>query len=210
MFDIIRALEEQWAGQFSWEQDATFEVEIVDVCEHSGYRPGPNCPRTKTTTAVKNAHPFVECPFHQKFIVEKETGFRASPWRKYGEGEVVEQVVVVYPPSVQKVLGGAGKEPEFPPDFTLVEDKSSLNVVSPVDGAVYFIPFGVRGAGCIPLQGFTSSKEDKIHWFLNGQYHGATQSGEIMEVEPEGSRMKIAAQDAAGTNQVITIKIEKE
>jgi membrane carboxypeptidase/penicillin-binding protein PbpC len=107
-------------------------------------------------------------------------------------------------------LGGIGKEPEFPPDFSLVEDKSSLNVVSPVDGAVYFIPFGVRAAGCIPLQGFTSSKEDKIHWFLNGQYHGATQSGEIMEVEPEGSRMKIAAQDAAGANQVITIKIEKE
>ncbi len=210
MFDIIRALEDQWTGRFSWEEDAAFEVERVDVCAFSGYRPGPNCPEKRTVEVVKNAHPFVECPFHKKYIVEKETGYRANPWKKYQEGALAEKLFIIYPPQVQKVMGGVGKEPPFAPDFSLVDDEGALKITSPLDGAVYLVPLGVRGAGRIPLQGFTSAKEDKIHWFLNDKYKGATHSGEIMEIEPEAAAMKIVAQDVTGASQTIRIAIERE
>ena len=210
MFDIIRAIEGEWRGSFAWERFAENEIELAKVCKVSGYRPGPNCSETKMVAVLSNAHPYTECPFHQKFIVEKKTGYRANPWKEYEKGEIVEKVVLVYPPQVQKVLGGKGKEPEFAPDNRLVEEKVTLQVVSPVDEGIYFIPYGVRNANFIPLQGFTSSKEEKIHWFVNDKYKGDTKSGEIMEIEPEGSTMKIVAHDASGISRTIKIMIEKE
>lgn len=210
MFDIIRSLESRWTGKFDWEYEAVSEIENVSVCAFSGYKPGPNCKETKLVEVLRDAHPFVECPFHKKFFLEINTGYRANPWKKYEKGEIIENVLVVYPPQVQKVMGGSGKEPQFSPDFNLVQQRVTLKIINPVDGAIYFIPVAVRGAGSIPLQAFTSAEEDEIYWFLNDKYRGSTQSGEIMEIEPAGTSMKIVAQDASGMNQTVHITIEKE
>lgn len=210
MFDIIRAIEHEWQGRFPWERFAESEIENVEVCKFSGFRPGPHCPETKMVAVLKNAHPYIECPYHKKFIIEKSTGYRASPWKSYKKGEIVEKVFLVYPPQVQKVMGKKAQEPEFPPECRLVDERLTLQIVSPVDEGIYFIPSGVRNAGFIPLQAFTANKGNRIHWFINDHYRGATGSGEIMEIVPEGPTMKIVAQDEAGTNKTVRINIEKE
>lgn len=210
MFDIMRALGEQGESRFAWEDEAAAELEIARVCKYSGYRLGPNCLDTQKVLVLKNAHPNVECPFHKRFIIEKKTGFRANPWKRYKKGELEDRITVVYPAQVQKVIAGKGKEPELGPSFKIVEQRPTLQVTSPVDGGVYIIPLGVRNAGTIPLQGFTSTQEEKIYWFVNDRYRGITASGEVMEIEPEGSQMKIVAQDESGISRVVKIIVEQE
>ncbi len=210
MFDIIRCLEDEWQGEFAWQDRARAEIESMAVCKYSGYRPGRYCALKKNVAVLENAHTYFECPFHKQYIMEKKTGYRASPWKKYRAGELCEKVMVVYPPQVQKVLGMKGREPQYPPENRLVEERSTLQVISPVEGSAYFIPWGVRNADRIPLKAFTSCKDGKVHWFVNDRYRGFTESGETMEVEPTGASMKIVAEDGAGAIKVMRVTVERE
>ena len=210
MFDIIRCLEDEWQGRFGWHDLALAEIESMKVCKYSGYRPGQYCALEKNVAVLENAHSYIECPFHKKYIVEKKTGYRASPWKKYRPGELADRIMVIYPPQVQKVLGMKGREPQYPPENRLVEERSTLQVTSPVDGGAYFIPWGVKNADRIPLKAFTSCKDGKVHWFVNDRYRGFTESGETMEVEPAGALMKIVAEDGAGAIKVIRVSVEHE
>ncbi len=208
MFDIIKSLQ-TGSDNFSWESRAKAELEPVSVCAFSGYRPGPNCLQRKTVYVLKDGHPYKACPFHKKFIIEKKTGCRANPYRKYKENEIEEKIFVIYPPQVQKIMSGQGKEPEFPPDFRLADQNATLKIISPLDGAVYFLPRGVRNADEISLQAYTSSADDRIYWFINDRYYGSTRSGEIMEFIPQNDELKIIAQDAS-SSKMIRIQIDRE
>ncbi|MEW6618325.1 MAG: penicillin-binding protein 1C [bacterium] len=206
MFDIIRAIGDEKDKKFFWEEPAKTDLETAYVCKFSGYKPSPYCFEKKEVSVLKNNHPYVECPFHKKFIIEKKTGFRASPFKEYKPGELTEKIFLVYPASVQKVLKG-NKEPQFPPECRVVE-KSNLNVISPVDGEIYFIPKGVRDANFIPLQAFNSCGD--IQWFINDKYRGKTKSGEVFQIEPIWGRMKIVVYDDKGENRIIKINVEAE
>jgi len=210
MFDILRALEDNFPRELPWEREAKKEIDIIPVCAYSGYKAGPYCPKTKLVKSLKNAEPFQTCPFHQNFIVEKRTGYRASPWKNYRKGELSEKVFLVYPSQVQLVLAGQGREPQFEPQQRIAQNKKSLELVSPVDGSIYMVPVGVRNTGHIPLQAFTSAGRGKIHWFANDVYIGDTESGEIMELEPKGWQVRITAQDEAGNNRTVKIEIRNE
>lgn len=210
MFDIIRALEEPWIGKLKWEEHALYEIEYGSVCAFSGYRPGPACKKVKLVPMLLNAHTYKECPFHKKFLIERKTGYRANPYKKYREGELEEKVFLVFPPSVQIVFGSKGKPPEFAPYFRIVEKRNILKITSPVDGAIYIIPKGIKGASTIPLQGFTSARNDTIYWFVNGKYIGATRSGEILSIKPEEGELTVSGQDGSGNVSVVCITVEKE
>jgi penicillin-binding protein 1C len=210
MFDIIKAVSSDRRPWFDWAERAREELEIVPVCAYSGYRPGPYCSKHKYTLALKNAHPYVECPLHRKFIVEKRTGYLASSWKRYKPGEIEEKVMVALPPQVQKVLKGRGGEPALAPGAAVASYAGVLQVVSPEDDKTYFIPKGVRNTGSIPLRAYTSMRGGDIFWFINGTYRGATKTGDVMEVPSEGNRMDIVAQDRAGNEKRISINIECE
>lgn len=210
MFDIIRAIEKPWNGKFEWEYYAWSEIDSIPVCAFSGYRLSSACEETKFVPALKNARTYKECPFHKKYLIEKKTGYRANPYKKYKRGELVEKTFLVFPPSVQKIMDGRGKPPDFPPDFRIVEKKEGLRITSPVDKAVYLIPEGIRNASTIPLQAFTSSKKDSIYWFVNGKYRGATSSGEILEIKPDNENMTIVGQDISGNTRLVRIIVVRE
>lgn len=207
MFDIIRSIGDDEEKGLFWEEPAKVDIEKAYVCGFSGYKPSPHCPERKEVSVLRDSHPHMECPFHRRFIIEKKTGFRASPFKEYGRDQLEEKVFLVYPAPVQRVLKAEGREPQFPPECRVVE-RSNLNILSPVNGEIYFIPKGVRNAGFIPLQGLTSY--GGIHWFVEGEYRGKTTSGEILEIEPTGGMMRIVAHDDKGREKTIRISIERE
>lgn len=210
MFDILQAVGKKPTNEFPWEHEAKAEIDIIPVCSYSGYKPGPYCRHTKLVKSLKDAAPYLECPFHQNFILEKKTGYRASPWKDYKKGELRDCIILIYPPQVQQVLPGKGKEPQFAPRERISHSRKSLELVSPTDGALFLMPFGVRNAGSIPLQAFTSAKGGKIHWFVNDIYIGDTESGEIMEFEPNGQHLRIAAQDDMGSYKAVEVDVQTE
>ncbi len=210
MFDIIGALEKPWNSRFEWEYYAWSEIDSVPVCVYSGYKPGPACKEVKIAPMLKNAHTYTECPFHKKFLIDKKTGFRANPYKKYKKGEIEEKIFLVFPAPVQKVMKGKGKPPDFSPNFRIVEKSPGLKITSPIDNAIYLILKGIKNASKIPLQAFTASKNDSIYWFINGKYIGATGSGEVLEIEPEEEKITIMGQDGSGNTGLVNIIVERE
>ncbi len=210
MFDILRAIEPPEDKPFEWEEIALEEIDSIWVCAFSGYRPQDACPSKKKVAVLKNAHPPLRCPFHKKILVEKKTGYRACPWKKYKKGELVEKICVVYPPSVKKVLKAEDAIPPFPPDCKLASKESKIQILLPADGTTYFIPHGIAGAEDIPLLAVTSSREGKIYWFVNGRYMGSTPSGKIMYIPPPEGKLKILAQDTEGNSASAVIHVLKE
>ena len=206
LFDILRSVEpEYWDGTFDWEEDALKELELVDVCAFSGYRPGPNCIEEKEVFVLKGANPFKRCPFHRKFILEKKTGYRACPWKHYREGETEEAVLIVLPGPVRNVMGKGGI-PSFPPDCNLSAEKKTLRIASPDNGSVHFTP-AVRDAGYLFLQAYSSVGKGIIHWFVNGVYLGDSESGEILSLRPEEGELRIVAQDDEGSTEEVHVKV---
>ena len=205
MFDIIRSLEvDGWDGRFNWEKEARGEIDYARVCAFSGYRAEENCRETKYVPVLKNAHPYKKCPFHRKFILEKKTGYRACPWKKYGTGELVEKTLLVFPPPVQKITG-EGRPPSYAPDCKISEESYSLVVVSPVNGGTYMLVEGMENARYVPLMAFSSY--GKIHWFLNGKFIGTTVSGETLKIAPPEGENTIVVQDAAGVMKTIKFRV---
>ena len=209
LFDILKAIEpEYWDGTFDWEDKAMEDIELADVCSFSGYRPGSNCPDTSMVYVVKGSFPYKRCPFHKRFILEKRTGYRACPWKKYREGEIESAVLVIFPPPVRKILGKGGV-PSFPPDCRLTIERKTLRITSPVNGSFHIIPH-VRDAGYILLQAYSSAGKGTIHWFVNGEYRGDSESGEVLSIVPEPGDMHIVAQDDGGNVESVTIHVMKE
>lgn len=201
MFDILRSIEtEPWDGRFSWEREALRELEYMKVCSFSGYRPSQGCSHTKLVQVLKDAHTYRVCPFHRKFIMEKKTGYRACPWKKYSRGELKEKTLLVFPPPVQRITG-MGKVPSFGPGCKISEEENSLVVVSPMNGGTYLLVEGIENAESIPLLAFSS--HGKIHWFLNGRFVGSTRSGETTRISPPEGENVVVVQDISGASKTI-------
>ncbi len=208
MFDIIRAIEtEMDKEEFDWKYDALDDIELTELCSYSGYKAGMNCIDREYIYVLKNANPFEKCPFHKKFMIEKETGYRASPWEDYKEGEIVERIFTIYPSAVQKIMGNRGKIPSFSPKCAISLEMKSLQVISPIHNSVIMIPRGIKNASYVMLQAYTSSKQSEIYWFLNGKYIGPTLSGEIKKVIAQPGEMQFVVQDKTGETKKIDITV---
>ena len=168
-----------------------------------------NCIEKEYEYVLKNANPSEKCPFHKKFLIEKETGYRASPWEDYKEGEVEERILIIYPPSVQRIMGNKGKIPSFSPKCAISIESKSLQVISPIHNSVIMIPSGIKDASYVMLQAYTSSGQGEIYWFLNGKYIGPTISGEIRKVIAQPGEMKFVVQDKTGESKKISITVFK-
>ncbi len=206
MFDILDLLEEKdETGELEWFWKARREIEYVDVCSFSGYIPQENCNKTKKAQMLKKKHTTIVCPYHKKVIIERKTGFRACPDKKYRPGELEERVFLDLPPEVNKVLGKKGM-PNFSPDCKLL-GKGELHVESPIDGKTYFLFSDIKGASGIVFRAF--SKSGKIYWFVNGKYVGESSSGENFLYFPKKKFLIITADDTRMT-RTVKIKIIKK
>lgn len=209
MFDMINSIDKEQNEKLDWLEFAEEGIESVEVCVFSGYKPNENCPERKKIAVLKKAYPYEPCPYHKKYLVEKKTNFRVCPDKEYKKGEIIEKVFIVFPPLVQNVLG-YGKEPQFSPDCRKKDEQNFLVILQPVDGATYIIPKGVKNTEFIPLQGYTSSKEGNIYWFVNGKYIGNSTSGEIINLDSNEEILEIFAQDNNGNRNKVKVFIKKE
>ncbi len=206
MFDIFRAIDPgPWDGYYPWFERAKKQLTQEKVCAFSGYPPGENCSSTKTVLVLKNHHPYIKCPFHRRFLVERKTGFRACPFKNYRRGQLEFRVFTVFPPAVRQVLR-QGFPPPFPPDCPL-SSGVGVRILSPQNGAVYFIVRGVRGAEGLLFQ--ATSGKGKIYWFCDGKYLGSSASGEAIRFPVAPGKHRILAQGQEGSSALVNIKVRE-
>ncbi len=204
MFDIFRALEGKgWDGRYKWFSEAKRELVPEKVCSFSGYPPSPACPHTKEVLVLENAHPYLKCPFHKEFAVERGTGYRACPFKQYSKGETLLRRFLVLPPAVREVLG-RGNPPGFGPDCHLPSG-AQLRILSPQPGATYILSPGIRGADRLMFKAVGGG--GKIYWFCDGKFLGTSSSGEVVRFSLPPGYHKILAQGENGASSSVKIRV---
>ncbi|MHA2609899.1 MAG: penicillin-binding protein 1C [bacterium JZ-2024 1] len=204
MFDILHALSEK-AKPIPPPSDKHFSR--VKVCAFSGYRPGAFCEETREVIVPKDSAPSRICPFHKSAMVVKKTGYRACPWMMSPEDQLEMKRFLYLPPAVAVILGLPTGFPPLSPECSVSPHSDALHITSPSSGAEYIFPSGLRLSGKIPLQAFTSTKDQMIYWFIQNQYIGSTRSGEILfHFLPSGTH-EILAINSSGKKQQVIIRV---
>ncbi len=90
----------------------------VEVCALSGLLPTANCPHRKTELFIAGSEPQVYCDMHQKFRVDRATGYLATADTPLQQ--VVERVYTVLPAEAQEWARQRHlpRPPEPPPGYT--------------------------------------------------------------------------------------------
>ena len=208
MFDIIKAIDRE-NNKLKWEWKGIADTEETEVCAFSGYAPNEYCPERKKVLTVKGVHPYIQCKFHKKIIVEKKTGKLACPEKAYKKGELTEKIITVFPPLVSLILH-RGYLPPYPEDCGITSSSSTLRIISPLPDTTLIIPRGLNFGKKVMLQATTTTKDGVIYWFVNDKFIGTTHSRDKLYITPEKTTLKIIAVDSSSSLARTTLRIKRE
>lgn len=211
MFDLLQSLSKNYRNKKNKIPTQNPDLVKIKVCSFSGYRSSQHCPYTKIIQVVKSAIPTEECPYHRKYIVEKDTGNLACPSKQYLYGQLEEKSFLILPSLVPYYTNiNVDTIPTLAPDCQEIYSTNKLLILSPIDGATYIIYKNVYPKNSISLQAFTYLAKARINWFVNGQHIGQTKSGEITSYLPtRNGKLEFFAIDDIGNIAKANITIDE-
>lgn len=209
MFDLLQSLTTSHRDKKNKIPTQSPDLVKIKVCSFSGYRPSQHCPSTKLIQVVKSAIPTEECPYHKKYVIEKDTGYLACPSKQYLFGQLEEKSFLLLSSLVSYYMNiNVDTIPTLAPDCQEIYSTNNLRILSPIDGATYVIYKDVYPKNSISLQAFASSAKTKINWFANGQHIGQTESGGILSYLPtKDGKLEFFAIDDEGNTARAKITI---
>ncbi len=206
MFDILQSLQFIKNDQINNFPAQAPDLINIKVCSFSGYKASQHCPSTKFIQAANSSIPTEECPYHKKYIVEKDTGFLACPNKKYLIGELEEKAYTILPSIISYYVKFRNEPPPtLSPECQQIYATNKLRILSPINGATYIIYKNIYSTNKISLQAFANTLKQKINWFNDGKYIGQTESGEVLlyEVNKIGKNNFFVIDDEGNTENVI-------
>jgi len=185
MLDIITALRSR---------PATFRtpagtLEWIKICPDSGLPAGPFCSNATLTLFPAGAPRPPVCTWHRAFLVERETGYRACPWKRYPLGSLERRIYLVPPDH-------AG--PPFSPACAVEERGGTVRILSPTQGTLYLLSKARDLTRGLPLKAETDTVGQTIYWFVNGKPFTKSLSGATVIITPPRGNVKIGAMDETG------------
>lgn len=205
MFDLLQALPKNKNIFIPYNLDR--DLIKIAVCEFSGYRPSTACPKRKYIYVLKFAIPQKSCPYHKKFIVEKDKGYLACPYKHYRNEELEEKSLLILPDIIANVMNKGTTLPILAPDCSSLNNNEDLRIIYPSDGETYITSLGIKLSTKIPLLAYSSSPENLINWFINGDYIATTHSGQTLFIDPIPGNFQITALDSQGNLSQVSITI---
>ncbi len=161
----------------------------IKVCPKSGLPAGPYCPRTEMVPFPRGISLPRRCGWHRPYLVERDSGYRACPWKAYRRGELTRKVFLVLP-------GHA--PPPFSPACGVEEEGGEVRILSPTGKTLYLLSReGVYSRG-LPLKGVGTVARGTLYWFVNGKLAAKSRSGETLFISPPAGRVEIRVMDETG------------
>ncbi len=212
LFDILDALSNR-AYKKHLPEPPPLDLGEIEVCAFSGYIPNPHCPgRIKVLAPVRNL-PTQECPYHVNYEIDIETGYYLPPLCRAGR-QWKNEVFTVLPPSIQRWVAEnqlkSKKPPVQLPSCPYVVAKRPPKIVSPKQGAIYFLVSGMEPSDQeIPLEAEASNREAELAWFVNGRFLRTAPSPARVWLLPREGKHEIKVVDSAGLVDRVFINIMK-
>ena len=206
MFDIFSVL--PVPGWFRMPAD---EMEPVDLCADSGFRPGMYCDSLIKTWLPRGSKIEI-CTWHKKIHLNSNGTFRVNAGC-YPVAEMIHQNWFVLPPAMeyyyQQRNPGYRVLPPLEPGC--VDEMGNMEFIYPREWNHLFIPTDLDGTpGQLILELVHRQRKSTVYWHLDEKYLGVTSGIHQMAIRPEPGWHNLTVTDQAGNRLVRRFLIEGE
>ncbi|QGY48042.1 penicillin-binding protein 1C [Maribellus comscasis] len=196
MFDVFDLL-----PRSGWFQMPVDEMEQVEICAESGYRPGENCDSTKTVWLPKGLKVEV-CPWHQRIHLN-ENGTQRVNANCYPVSKMQHKNWFVLPPAMEYYY--KPRNPMYatlPPSKPGCEDGiENMEFVYPREWNNLFIPTDLDGTpGQLIFELVHRQRNAKVFWQLDEKFLGTTSGIHQFAVRPESGWHILNVTDQLGNS----------
>lgn len=185
----------------SWFEEPQLAMSSATVCSESGFLATEVCPNKETIHVPEKAAGYKSCPYHQLVHLDSTKQFRvASNCYAVSDMQTVSWFVL---PPVQEWYYRK-KNPAYLtiPSFLNSCKTPSLNnmdVIYPKNGTSIFIPRNLEGSmEKVVFEIAHRQPENLVHWHLDDEFLGSTQSEHRMEVLAAAGTHRITLVDETG------------
>ena len=198
LFDIFRLLPSE-----GWFQMPVDEMEDIEICTESGYRPGLNCDLTEKISIPRGSKVEV-CPWHNKIHLNELKTHRVTS-NCYPVLKMNHKNWFVLPPAMEyyykpKNSGYSSLPPLLQGCF---EDIENMEFIYPREWNNLFIPTDLDGTpGQLIFELVHRQKRATVFWHLDEQFLGTTTNVHQLALNPEKGWHVINITDNFG-NQLI-------
>jgi len=207
LFDVLESLHR---GAQARIPGAPADLTDVEVCAYSGHVPGPACPGTRRTLALREHVPAEVCPYHVTVDVDLQRGLAVRPGCR--DGVTWEsRSFLRWPSTVRHYLAAQHRRlPEAPalaPGCTAPAGDRPPAIVHPPAGHVALLLPGLDpGAQRVPLQAETAGA-DELAWFVDGELIGREAADRQVWWTPAPGEHEIVVSDAGGRTSSRTLEV---
>ena len=193
-----------------WFEKPAHDLHVKDVCEASGYAPGPWCRKVVDAMQPVKAYKARTCPFHRRFIMDRTSALEVCSkcWTLEDTAHVIK---TIYPPSTQSILVGLGHSAEpaplHNPDCPMVHREESIEILYPVKGITIWVPRNLKGEyEKVVLKAGYQRGAGPLFWYLNDNFLGETWEQHTVPADLATGNYRLVIQDREGSTATVAFK----
>lgn len=205
-FDVLNSLPP--SGWFGVPYDELIETEI---CSKSGHLAGLFCGETKIEWVPKNGTRTDACPYHQQVFLNQSETYRVNS-SCYDLAEMKQKLFFTLPPVMEYYYSPTHPDYRALPPFAptcLQEGENLMAFIYPKRNGSILLPRNFEeNINEVIFKLAHRSSETKVHWYLDSQYIGTTETFHELAVSPFPGEYILTVVDEKGNElrQKINIK----
>ena len=208
LFELFSALDALGGHRDRWFPQPAVELSSAETCAASGFLAGPNCAAVRISDLPRHASASRVCPFCRTVVLNASEDRRV----RLGSGAAgltVERNWFVLPPAEEWFFRRWNLDYRpLPPEETLghgllvnaaLPGERNLALFNPEPGAQIFVPRQLDGRdGRIVFSAAHRNETEIIHWHLDSDFLGITQTFHQMEARPPPGHRYLTLVDGEG------------
>lgn len=186
------------------------EMAKIEICSHSGFKAGPNCPDKKMVWADINGELSPICPYHKMLNLDLSEQFQVNS-SCFDLSTIIQKSWFVMPPLIEYYYKLRNPEYKSPPPFhpdCLESNQLTIEFIYPENGTKIFITNDFSGQPSpIIFKATHRNAKSLLYWHLDNQYLGKTLQVHEMPVLPKPGKHLITLMDEEGNVQTCRFEI---
>jgi penicillin-binding protein 1C len=207
LFEVFSALDSLGGNRRTWFYKPTIELRHVETCASSGFPASRNCAEVIYSEKPVNAPAVRACRFCRTIVLNENLDRRIILESGVSMA-TVERKWFVLPPAEEWYFRRWNLDYKPLPPFINSLDVSNrvegtLALFNPEPGGQIYVPRELDGSdGKIVFSAAHRSEVEIIHWHLDAQYLGFTQTFHEMEARPQPGSRTLTLVDSVGNTIV--------
>ena len=202
-FSVVDALRarEPAPDQTCFDLTPDLNLRRVNLCAASGELAGTYCPRVATGWFIPGVSPITACDVHRQVWIDNRTGLRLAGFPAH-PASAHQTVLEFWSSDFARIFRNAGF-PKAPPPALLAASArpgtaAGPRILSPKSDRIYQVSLAGKHDGVLDLTAATDGANDRLYWFVDAAYVGASRGSAPIAWAPVVGRHTVRAVDENG------------